>query len=82
VIAEGGTLSSSPHFASRTDWLNPPGNQLTHAGDDLMAFPQTHFYDANGNLIQETTSRFFEWDHSDRMKSFRIQPSKSEPSVY
>src|SRR5262249_1485045 len=32
-------------------------------------------YDSNGNLIRETTSRSFEWDHSDRMRIFRTQTS-------
>ncbi len=39
-------------------------------------------YDANGNFIQETSSRNFEWDHSDRLRVFRIQPSNAEPSIY
>jgi len=39
-------------------------------------------YDSNGNLIQENASRFFEWDHSDRLRSFRIQAGNSEPSIY
>jgi RHS repeat-associated protein len=29
-------------------------------------------YDANGNLIQENSSRFTEWDHADRMRCFYI----------
>src|SRR5256885_1989790 len=39
-------------------------------------------YDPNGNLEQETTSRHFEWDHSDRMRVFRTQTGDAEPSVY
>jgi RHS repeat-associated protein len=39
-------------------------------------------YDANGNLIQETTSRHFEWDHADRMRVFRTQAGTAEPSVH
>jgi RHS repeat-associated protein len=39
-------------------------------------------YDSNGNLTQENASRFFEWDHSDRLRSFRTQAGNSEPSVY
>lgn len=70
------------HLNNPAGWANPPGNRLTHVGDDQIAFPQTHFYDANGNLTQETTSRHFEWDHSGRMKSFRTQAGGSEPTVY
>jgi hypothetical protein len=39
-------------------------------------------YDADGNLIQETTSRHFEWDHSNRMRAYRTQTGGYEPSVY
>lgn len=52
---------------------------------DTVTIGQTDFdysYDANGNMIRETTSRHFEWDHSDRMKVFRTQTEGSEPSVY
>jgi RHS repeat-associated protein len=39
-------------------------------------------YDSNGNLIQENASRFFEWDHSDRLRSFHTQAGNKEPSIY
>jgi RHS repeat-associated protein len=39
-------------------------------------------YDANGNLLRETTSRHFEWDHADRMRVFRTQADNAEPSVH
>jgi RHS repeat-associated protein len=45
-------------------------------------FEITFGYDAGGNLVQETTSRHFEWDHGDRMKAFRTQTGTSEPSVH
>ncbi len=41
-----------------------------------------YFYDANGNMVRENTSRHFEWDHSDRLKVFRTQPGSAEPSVH
>jgi YD repeat-containing protein len=41
-----------------------------------------HAYDPNGNLIHETTSRHFEWDHSDRMRIFRTQVTSAEPSIH
>jgi RHS repeat-associated protein len=39
-------------------------------------------YDVNGNLTDETTSRHFEWDFSDRMRVYRTQTSGAEPSVH
>lgn len=39
-------------------------------------------YDDNGNMIDETTSRHFEWDHSDRMRVFRTQTDGSEASLH
>ena len=70
------------HMSEAHEWHNPPGNRLTHLGDDSDTTPQTHFFDANGNLNRETTSRHFEWDHSDRMRVFRTQAGNSEPSKY
>lgn len=46
-----------------------------------QAYSFDYSYDNNGNIIQETTSRHFEWDHGDRMRVFKTQPSGSEPSV-
>lgn len=70
------------------EWLSPPGNKLTHVADRRAGVPspptvaQTHFFDVNGNLIRENTSRHFEWDHSDQMRVFRTQTAGAEPSVY
>jgi RHS repeat-associated protein len=51
--------------------------------------PVPYRYDRNGNVTDETTSRHFEWDHSDRLKVFRVQtdPARedegpAEPTVY
>ncbi len=52
---------------------------------ETMTIGQSDFaysYDDAGNLIQETTSRHFEWDFANRMKVFRTQTEGSEPSVY
>jgi RHS repeat-associated protein len=63
-------------------WTSPPGNQLTHVGDDQPGVAQSHFFDANGNLIKENTQRHFAWDHVDRMVAFATQPSTGGiPSV-
>jgi RHS repeat-associated protein len=67
----------------------PGTNQLA-----TMTIGQTTFdyaYDKNGNLKDESTSRHFEWDHSDRMKVFRNQvqaadgdnnKNLAEPTIY
>lgn len=39
-------------------------------------------FDANGNIVSETRSRHFEWNHADQMKAFRTQTDGAEPSVY
>jgi RHS repeat-associated protein len=70
------------HQDPKAIWANPPGNQLTHVSDNSVVTVQTHVFDANGNLTQETSSRYFEWDHSDRMLAFRTQVGTAEPSMY
>jgi RHS repeat-associated protein len=45
------------------------GNRLTNFGVEQNGV--THQFDANGNLIREFANRMFEWDHSDRFRSFR-----------
>lgn len=42
--------------------------------------PFVYDYDDNGNLISETTSRHFEWDHSDQLRVFRNQTVGAEPT--
>ena len=41
-----------------------------------------YVYDTNGNMLSEEQTRQFEWDHSDRLKTFRTQVAGSEPSVH
>lgn len=85
-IPEQWRREATDHLGS--DWINPPSNRLTHVEDRASGVPtppnvaQTHWYDANGNMVQEKAARHFEWDHSDRMKVFRTQTGTSEPSVY
>jgi RHS repeat-associated protein len=63
-------------------WQNAPGNRLTYVGDNQPAVPPTHFFDAAGNLIGETTSRHFEWDHANRLRVYRTQAGNAEPSIH
>jgi RHS repeat-associated protein len=44
--------------------------------------PYAYTFDASGNMLAETTSRHFEWNHSDQMKVFRTRTEGAEPSVY
>ncbi len=39
-------------------------------------------YDPCGNLLTEADSRFFEWDHVNRMAAFRNQAVGSLPTIY
>jgi hypothetical protein len=39
-------------------------------------------FDANGNIRSETTSRHFEWNHVDQLKTFRTQTDGAGPSVH
>ena len=70
-----------PNRRAAYDWPNPPGNQFAHVGDNGPLTPQSHWFDANGNLVREHTERHFAWDHSDRLKAFRIQPDSGPASV-
>jgi RHS repeat-associated protein len=70
------------HLNTGAAWTGAPGNRMTHAGDAGASFPATHAYDASGNLVSETTTRLFTWDHADRLTLFRVQPAGARPSVY
>lgn len=48
---------------------------------DIGSNNYTFQYDANGNQTRETLSRFFEWDHSDRLRAF-YEMAGSTPSVH
>ncbi|MGI5461011.1 SpvB/TcaC N-terminal domain-containing protein [Streptomyces sp. CA-249302] len=39
-------------------------------------------FDPNGNMLSETTSRHFGWDHADRLTAFATQTAGAEPSVH
>jgi RHS repeat-associated protein len=39
-------------------------------------------HDYTGNLTSETSSRHFEWDHSNQMRAFRIRAGNAEPAVH
>jgi RHS repeat-associated protein len=39
-------------------------------------------YDASGNMLSETTSRLFEWNHANQLATFRNQTPNAEPTLY
>jgi RHS repeat-associated protein len=55
-------------------------NRLEHlqVGNDRFEYT----FDPNGNLSTETSSRHFEWNHTDQMIAFSAQIEGVEPSVY
>lgn len=66
-----------PQHVGGMSWQSPPSNRLTQVGDDVTTFPATHTYDANGNMVQETTNRHFEWDQADRLKAFSVSANNA-----
>jgi YD repeat-containing protein len=44
--------------------------------------PYEYAYDANGNMVAETASRHFAWNHADQLTSFGTQTPGAEPSVH
>lgn len=60
--------------------LAPQSNRLATMTVGTVVYD--YAYDPNGNLIQETTSRHFEWDHSDRMRVYRTQVGNEEPPIH
>jgi RHS repeat-associated protein len=44
--------------------------------------PYDYSFDSNGNLVTETSSRHFAWNHADQLKAFATQTTGAEPSVH
>jgi RHS repeat-associated protein len=79
-----GNLESVTHKGASTRRMTrQSGNQLATltVGTTPTATIYKYAYDANGNMVQEQTRRL-EWDHSDRLQSFRVQPETGPPSIY
>jgi RHS repeat-associated protein len=77
VADEGGFTREFTHGAAGT---TPDSNRLQQMsiGADIYAYT----YDDCGNVTDETLSRHFEWDHSDRMRAFRAQAPNAAPTMY
>jgi len=71
--------SSNGNF-TRSFKLAPNTNCL--ATLTVLQLDLKYDYDDNGNLIRETTSRHFEWDHADRLRVFRTQPEGAATSLH
>lgn len=75
-----GTGGFAREFTLETVNNRPVNNRLR-----FMEIGDTDYdytFDANGNMQSETTSRHFEWNHSDQMTVFRTQTDGAEPSVH
>jgi RHS repeat-associated protein len=81
----GGLLVVSHHTAnggSTTTFTPQPGSNRL-ATTTIGNLTYTYSYDAAGNQLTETTSRLFEWDHANRLTSFRTQTDgAAAPSRY
>ena len=80
-----GNIEELKHLAdnggfARTFTLAVGNNRLNTVAVGMTSFQ--YRYNDNGNMINETTSRHFEWDHSDLMRVFRTQTGNAEPSVH
>ncbi len=86
IYDPAGNLKELRHTApdsgsfTRDFTLAPGTNRLARV--TVGSMPYDYAYDANGNLIRETTSRYLEWDHADRIRAYRTQTDGAEPSVH
>ena len=78
---EGLVHSAGAGSASSRDFtLQHGSNRLQTLTIGALDYP--YAFDPCGNLASETTSRLFEWDHANRLATFRTQAAGAEPSVY
>jgi RHS repeat-associated protein len=80
-----GNVASLRHLSNgsgftRTFAAAPGTNRLETLTVGSQSF--AYAYDDAGNLLRETESRLFEWDHADRLQTFRQQASSGPPSVF
>jgi RHS repeat-associated protein len=60
--------------------MDPASNRLRRL--TTGGAPYDYAYDAGGNLIGETTSRHFSWNHGGQLAAFATQTPGAEPSVH
>jgi RHS repeat-associated protein len=76
-------VATAPSSGFARDFVPVPGsNQLAVMTTGGATYD--YHYDQCGNLLTEAGSRHHEWDHANRLATFRTQPagSSAEPSVY
>ncbi|MEN8651601.1 SpvB/TcaC N-terminal domain-containing protein [Streptomyces sp. 21So2-11] len=71
---------TGPGGFTRTFTVAPDSNRLRRTTTGQTPYDYT--FDRNGNMVTETTSRHFAWDHGDRLKAFATQAANAEPSVH
>ena len=74
---------TAPHLTSgfTRDFANQPGSNRLQLMT-VSGTPYHYTFDDTGNLISETTSRHFTWNHADRLATFATQTLGTEPSVH
>ena len=72
-------VASGGNFTRSFDYVTDK-NKLNTISSGLTTYSFTH--DVNGNITEEDTSRHFNYDYADRLKSFHIQASTETPSIY
>ncbi len=80
-----GNLTELRHSAQGGDFTRKyVVSEVSHRLEQTVIGPTKYAatYDAAGNIVGETTSRHFEWDHANRMRVYRTQVNGSEPSVH
>src|SRR5262249_41810256 len=80
----GGLLNLAHQAATgsftRTYSVPPGSNEAVTMTTGQTAYQ--YGYDASGNMVSEATNRLFEWNHANKLASFRDQTSNAEPTVY
>jgi RHS repeat-associated protein len=68
------------HAQGASPWLDPPSNRLTHVGDNAPSSPETHVFDDSGNLLRETGTRHFSWNHANQLTGFSVRSGAAAPA--
>ncbi len=74
LVHTAGSLGSF----TRTFTVRADSNRLTRIAVGTTNYD--YVYDVNGNLLQETTSRNFQWDDSDSLARFTVQATVAGPA--
>jgi RHS repeat-associated protein len=65
---------------TRVFTVDPESNRVQTLAAGTTVYD--YAYDACGNLLAETTSRHFGWNHADQLVSYATQTAGAEPSVH